>query len=526
MLKLGRWIYFVSCVVLSLSLLVSCRSSIDKNVIRFGLDSMPVKLDPREATDATSYRINRLIYSSLVDFDESSKFIPGIASWKQVSSTHYSFTLLSDRDGFHDGQPLTPKDVKATYDWVLDAKNASPHRQSLSVIQKIEIKSDDVVDFILSNPDPLFPAYLVIGIMPEKLISQGHDFNQTPIGSGPFSYISKPDPNLLQLKRVRDQRVFEFLRIASPEVRVMKLLRGEIDILQNGVMPELKRFLAKNQNVKVSYLDGSDFAYLGFNLQDKVVGQHKVRQAIAYAIDRDAIIEHLYGGKEKLATTFFPAEHWFGNPEIKPLKHNRDLAISLLQELGYSAEKPLNISYKTSTNPFRIRVATVIQDQLRRVGVNMSIQSYDWGTFYGDIKAGRFQMFSLKWVGIKTPDIFDYVFHSKNIPPAGANRGRYMSEKVDGLIDSIKTYESLDDRIGVFREIQQQVFDDLPYIPLWYEGHFAATTNDLKGYQLASDGNYDSLAAVERMTAERMTAERVTAERVTDERLANKGGEN
>ncbi len=521
MSKLGRWIYFVSCVVLSLSLLVSCRSSIDKSIIRFGLDSMPVKLDPREATDATSYRINRLIYSSLVDFDESSKFIPGIASWEHVSLTHYRFTLSSERHSFHDGQPLNAIDVKATYDWVLDPRNASPHRQSLSIIEKISTDGANVIDFFLSDPDPLFPAYLVIGIMPEELISKGHDFNQDPVGSGPFSYISKPDPNLLRLKRVRDQRMFEFIRIASPEVRVMKLLRGEIDILQNGVMPELKRFLAKDKNVKVSYLDGSDFAYLGFNLQDKVVGQHKVRQAIAYAIDREAIIEHLYGGKEKLATTFFPAEHWFGNPDIKPFKHNRDLAISLLQELGFGPENPLNISYKTSTNPFRIRVATVIQDQLRHVGINMSIQSYDWGTFYGDIKAGRFQMFSLKWVGIKTPDIFDYVFHSKNIPPTGANRGRYMSEKVDDLIDSIKSYESLDDRIEVFREIQQQVFDDLPYVPLWYEGHFAATTDDLSGYQLAADGSYDSLASVERTIVDKTIVKRVVAEK-----LAVKKGDN
>lgn len=476
-----------------------CRSNIDKNIIRFGLDSMPVKLDPREATDATSYRINRLLYSALIDFDKSSMFIPGLASWQIISPKHYRFVLNKDRAKFHNGDILTGHDVKATYDWVLDKKNGSPHRQTLSLIDNIQAVDDDTVDFYLNNPDPLFPAYLVIGIMPHKLIAAGYDFNANPVGSGTFKYVARPDPNLLLLKRIRDNKVFEFIRIPSPEVRVMKLMRGEIDILQNGLMPELKRFLAKKGRAKVSYLHGSDFAYLGFNIEDKVVGQKKVRQAVAYAIDRESILKNLYGGQEKLATTFFPAEHWLGNPAIKPIQYDPQKAKKILKELGYSIDKPLHLSYKTSTNPFRIRVATVIQDQLRRVGIDMSIQSYDWGTFYGDIKAGRFQMYSLKWVGIKTPDIFEYVFHSKSIPPAGANRGRYRNDQVDTLIDSVKKYELLDERLEVFRQIQQQVFDDMPYVPLWYEGHFAATTNDLTGYQLTSDGNYDSLNYVERV---------------------------
>lgn len=493
-----EWTSAVLIFVLLISILSGCRSNIDKSTIRFGLDSMPVKLDPREATDATSYRINQLIYATLVDFDKSAKFIPGLATWKVVSPNHYRFTLNKDRADFHNGEKLTAQDVKATYDWILDKSNGSAHRQTLSIIQSIKTVDTDNIDFYLSNPDPLFPAYLVIGIMPHKLIAAGYDFNSSPIGSGTFRYISRPDPNMLQLERIRDKQPFEFIRIPSPEVRVMKLMRGEIDILQNGLMPELKRFLSENGRAKVSYLEGSDFAYLGFNIEDDVVGQKKVRQAIAYAIDRKTILDNLYGGQEKLATTFFPAEHWLGNPQITPIKYDPQRSQQILKELGYSVDNPLHISYKTSTNPFRIRVATVIQDQLRRIGIDMSIQSYDWGTFYGDIKAGRFQAYSLKWVGIKTPDIFEYVFHSKSIPPAGANRGRYKNQKVDQLIDSAKTFDSLDERLEAFRKIQQLVFDDLPYVPLWYEGHFAATTNDLIGYQLATDGNYDSLNYVVR----------------------------
>jgi len=89
-----------------------------------------------------------------------------------------------------------------------------------------------------------------------------------------------------------------------------------------------------------------------------------------------------------------------------------------------------------SFDPFRIRLATILQQQLAEAGIQVTVSSYDWGTFFGDIKAGRFQLYSLAWVGIKSPDIFRYAFHSDALPPAGANRGRFSDVQVDHLIDA------------------------------------------------------------------------------------------
>lgn len=470
-----------------------------RDAIIFGAENMPNNMDPRYATDAMSYRVGRLIYSSLVDFDDSARFVPGIASWKEISQTKYRFSLDSEYF-FHNGKRVSSKDIKATYDSILDEKNKSPHRSSVSLIDKIIVIDDDTLDFELSHPDPFFPGYLIVGILPKKLIEEGFDFNENPIGSGPFKFHGRHGVDQFSIERIRDSQVFDFIRVVAPEVRAMKLIRGEIDILQNGMSPELKRYLKGRDEVSIKHSGGTDFAYIGFNLEDEKTSDIRIRQAVAYAIDRDAIIKHVFGGHEKKATAFFPGDHWLGNPNLIPYEYSPEKSKKILKDLGYDKNNPLKLTYKTSTNPFRIRVAAVFQSQLSEVGIDVDIKSYDWGTFYGDIKSGRFQMYSLKWVGIKSPDIFEYVFYSNKIPPDGANRGRYNNKEVDILIDEAKVENSLEGRLDKYRAIQQIIFDELPYVPLWYEGNFFAVNKNIRGYRLSSDGNYDGLINVERIS--------------------------
>ncbi len=165
---------------------------------------------------------------------------------------------------------------------------------------------------------------------------------------------------------------------------------------------------------------------------------------------------------------------------------------------GYTSEHPLQLSYKTSTDPVRVRIATVIQQQLHDVGIDMKLQSFDWGTFYGDIKAGHFQMYSLAWVGIKTPDIFRYAFHSTSLPPEGANRGHLSSPEIDALIATAEQGTTLEEQALAYRQVQASLLQQLAYIPLWYEDHVFAARQDISGYRLSHDGNYDALREVSR----------------------------
>ena len=467
-------------------------------MLRFGLASAPVTLDPRFATDATSTRINRLLYARLVDFDARLMPAPALADWQRLSPIHYRFRLGEQGRQFHDGSRLTAHDVKATYDFILDPANASPHRASLTLIASIEVIDDDTLDFHLSRADVLFPAYLVIGILPAQQMAAGHVFSRQPLGSGPFRFRAWPDAGHLQLQRVRDGQALTFVRVADPTVRVLKLLRGEVDLLQNDLSPELVNYLRDKPGVSVQRARGSNFTYLGFNLDDPQLSDPAVRRAIAQAIDREAIVRYVMGGAARLASALLPPDHWAGNPELPLIAYDPEAACAALREAGFSAAHPLRLSYKTSTDPFRVRLATVLQSQLHEVGIEVDLRSYDWGTFYGDIKAGNFQMYSLSWVGIKTPDIFRYVFHSDAVPPNGANRGRFRDARSDALIEQAAAAPTLDEQAALYRELQARLLELLPYVPLWYEDHVYAAREGIEGYTLSLDGNYDGLISVRR----------------------------
>jgi peptide/nickel transport system substrate-binding protein len=433
-----------------------------------------------------------------VEFDDASRPVPGIARWQQLSPMRYRFELGDDGRTFSDGSRLSAVDVAATYGSIIASDSASPHRALLSVIEAIEVLDPDRLEFLLRTPDPQFPAYLGIGILPARLIASGHAFQRDPVGSGPFRLVQWPGPGRLVLERRRDGQRIAFVTVKDPNVRVMKLLRGEVQMLQNDLPPELIDFLRRRDGIRVQTAPGINFSYLGFNLDDPATGDWRVRRAIAHAVDRDAIVRHLFQGGGRLAEALLPPEHWAGAPGLRPPGHDPARARALLAAAGYGPGRPLRLYLKTSSDPFRLRLATVLQAQLRDAGIDVRVQSYDWGTFFGDIKAGRFQLYGLTWVGIRTPDIFRYAFHSDALPPDGANRGRYRSAVADRLIDTARAEPSEQARADLYRALQTVLHHDLPYVPLWYEDQVFAARAGVIDYRLAADGNYDGLRQVVR----------------------------
>jgi peptide/nickel transport system substrate-binding protein len=483
--------------LLCLLALTACTPTPDP-AIRFGLASAPANLDPRFATDATSERINRLLYQRLVDFDDQARPVPALARWEQLEPTRWRFHLRKPRPPFHDGTPLTAADVAATFRSMLAPGSLSPQAGTLHVIRAIRVIDDDTLDFELVHPDALFPGYLAIGIVPARAIASGRPLQERPDGSGPFRFTAWPDPGRVILTRIADGQRFEFLRVPDPTVRTLKLLRGELDLVQNDLPAELVDYLGRQPGVRLLRAHGNNFAYLGFNLQDPATADLRVRQAIAHAIDRAAIVKYVLGGAARLASALLPPEHWAGNPALHGPAYDPAAARRLLQAAGYDRRHPLELDYKTSTDPVRVRIATILQQQLAQVGIRMKLNSYDWGTFFGDIKAGRFQLYSLMWVGIKTPDIFRYAFDSHSVPPDGANRGHYADAASDRLIELAGQADSLQKQAALYRQLQARLLEQLPCVPLWYEDHVAVLRASISGYRLSADGNFDGLARVHR----------------------------
>ncbi len=472
------------------ALLAACQKpTTTSSEINFAIAQMPLNCDPRYATDAASERVNRLIYQPLVDFDAASKPAWILGRSDAGSDTTYRFSLIKNRATFHNGAALTAADVKATYDSFLSDSpfylKDSPHTAEFANVNSIKIVDKNTVLFQLKQSDTHFVEKLIIGILPKSLIEKNHDFSHNPIGSGPLSFVSWH--NKLTLKRVKDGQLISLQEVKDPTVRVLKLLRGEVDLLQGDLPPELVKHLQSQPTVMVKTSMGANFSYLGLNMQDPLLGNIKVRQAIAYAINRQAIIDKVMVKNSRMADQILPPEHYTNveNTNLNAHDYNPELSKKLLIEAGIKL--PLKLVYKTSTDAQRVRFATIMQAQMAAAGIDLEIRSLDWGTFFADVKQGNFQLFGLTWVGIKTPEIYAKAFGSQNFPPNGFNRGHFTDAQLDQLL-------AKEDWPAATARIHAQ----LPYIPLWYEGQFAAMAKSINYYNPKPDGNWDDLAIIER----------------------------
>jgi peptide/nickel transport system substrate-binding protein len=238
------------------------------------------------------------------------------------------------------------------------------------------------------------------------------------------------------------------------------------------------------------------------NLRDPRLADRRVRRALAHAIDRAAIIRTLLGGLAVEAAGLLPPAHWAHEPSAARYAHDPARARALLDEAGLvdpDGGGPLprtSLTFKTSQNELSRRIAEVLQQQLAEVGIEMTIRSYEWGTFYADIKSGNFELYTLSWVGIVDPDIYYDVFHSASAPPAGSNRGGYANPALDRLLERGRRTMDPDARRTIYREVQRIIADDLPYVSLWYPMNVVVLTRRVDGFVPSPSGDWSSLASV------------------------------
>lgn len=466
--------------------------------IRMGVPDVSPHLDPRFATDAFSMRICRLIYPALVDFDQSSLPTPWLANhWVWKSPTQLWIGLKSDIS-FHHGKCLQPEDVVATYRSILDNRTASPLKGSLRHLVSIEAQENGVL-FTWQKADQLALFRLTAPILPADLLAQQHDFHHAPIGTGSCRFVRLTDQHL-QLQR-SDESLLSFIGVKDATVRLLKVVRGELDIVQNDLSPELIQHARSRNQLSVQSRLGSSFSYLGINFKDPHLAKHEVRLAIASAIDRQKLVTTLLHQLATPSDGLFTPDHWCGLPtDTLGIGFNPDHARQLLAQAGYTTQNPLRLTFKTSTDSTRLRLATVYQDMLKAVGIELTVASQDFGSFYHDIRQGHFQLYGLSWVGVKSPEIFEYAFASYSTPPTGANRGFYHDAQTDQLIDQALAETQLPNMADKYRQLQKHLLHQLPMIPLWHDHQVVVARQSAKGYLLAEDGRYDGLLQVSKTT--------------------------
>lgn len=469
-----------------------------------GFETAPTTLDPRYATDEKSSLIGDLLYHGLTRLDEHGRRVPDLAeSWLAPEPTRYVFHLRTDFI-FHDGSPVTARDVKATYESVLDPDSASPKRESLTAIQRIDTPNDHEVVFTLREPFAPFLDSTGLGILPAGALATTS--RNVTIGCGPFRllrFVRDSEIVLAPVERHPDGKPrlsgLVFKIVPDDTVRALELSRGTLHLVQNAVDPDTLRWLRRFEHLSIVAVPGTTFHYLGLNLRDPHLGIRNVRQAIAHAVDREVIIEHLLKGYAVPATGLLSPEHWAYAAHVATYTYDPERARALLDAAGFPDPDgfgPLprfRLVYKGSTLQVRRRFAEVLQEQLARVGIALELRTYEWGTLYADIRRGNFQIYALAWVGVSDPDIYYSLFHRSMMPPRGNNRGGYVDPIVDRLAERGRRTLDPESRRQAYVTLQQRVAESLPIIPLWWTPTVVVQSRRLHGFVPQAHGSLGSL---------------------------------
>ncbi len=481
----------------------------NKQTVNIAWDNFPRSFDPRYANDANSQYLENLVHCPLIDFSHSGETKNNLAKSLRWLSPKVLEVKVHDYFRFSDGSKVGLADVLATYEFFMKKNMIRPSPRSLAFqnVKSINLVDDKII-FELHNIDAAFQTNLVVGILPEAIARGGEIQDPLKIKScGPF-VLKSITLNNISLTRNPYYQSFEPLKLSHSDVKIKvvkdettrfaKLQKGEVDIVQNGVSLEKVSSLASNSNLKLLRGEGLKTTYVGFNLEDKILRDKKVRKAIGLAINKEAINKYILKGLALPATTMVTPSSPYYNKNQDYIKFDRKVANKMLDESGYkikSGEKyRFQLSYKTTKNDTRYAIAKAIQGDLYKVGIKLDIQTLEWGRFKSDVEKGLVQLWGLSWVGFKDPDIYRYVFSSKSFPPLGGNRGRYKNLELDRLLEKGKETVDLSERKLIYAKVQEIIEDDMPYIFLFHEDNYALVRKDIKNFTLYADGRYASLA--------------------------------
>lgn len=473
--------------------------------LRIALESFPTNLDPRLATDAYSYDLIETLYNGLVRPAGTGGFEPDLAeSLTQPDPRTFEITL---KEGvhFHDGSTLSASDVLCTYRSVMDPLGDSPVRASFDPVQGIEVMDALHLRIRLREPIAAFRDAMTLPILPCALIRADHDFREAPVGTGFLKFVKSQPPSYIDLEPNEDYfrgktrlPAVRFRKVPNPTTRVLSLMHGDIDLSMNNVSALYVDYLRKEKNLAIQTTPGTNFTYVGFNLKDPILKDVRVRRAIAYGIDREELVKYRKRGLADLAHAILPHGHWAELKDGPRYEYDPEKARARLDEAGYpepdGGGPRLKLLYKTSQNKDALRNIEVMRQRLSQIGIEIEIQSYEWGTFFDQIKRGDFQLYSLSWIGVTDPDFYYSVFHSDQTPEnGGRNRGRYSNPEVDRLFEQARTQMDQEKRAALYRQAQRILAEDLPYLPLWHERNVAIVSNRVGGFTLDTLASFRAL---------------------------------
>ena len=509
-------------LVLLISVLLvppACRRHNDTFVIALGDNVRTIDPIGSPSVDAASERVRTLIFNSLVKKNEKFDYTGELAAdpiKRSDDGITYTFTL---RDGvkFHDGKTLTSEDVKYTLDLVFKsdfAKSASFYEGTgadrHSYIKSVEAPDAKTVVVTLIKPWVGLLSNLVpVAIIPKD----SYESQKThPLGSGPFKFVRFDNS-----QQVCDLEAFADYWEGAPklpaiQVRVISemnslqsnLLSGVVDIapMPTSLSPDAIKGLEKNPNLQVKVFPGSNVVLLTINTASAPLDNAKVRQALAYAINRENMIKNLLLDLGKIAHSILPEESWAYSTG-QTYSYDPAKAKQLLDEAGFRDpdgdgpkmrfDKPIIFKLSGASVAGR-QYAGVIQNDLKEVGIPVEIQTPEQNTLFDELRRGNFQMAYSQWVGgNQDPIFYKDLFATSEIPTQtrpSRNRSRYSNPELDKLLDeAVNTFDRTRGR-ELYVKIQDIVSHDVPVLTLWYQSNVVIAKKNVQNIQVNASGDW------------------------------------
>ncbi|HEX8136518.1 MAG TPA: ABC transporter substrate-binding protein [Pyrinomonadaceae bacterium] len=498
--------------------LPGCRSRSGAFVI--ALSDNIATLDPIGAStvDAASERVRVLMFNSLVRKNEKFEYVPELASEVKPSEDGltYTFTL---RDGvtFHDGKALTSADAKYTLDTLLassSGKAASFFEGTASSRQPFitGVEAPDARTLVIRLRKPWLS--LLSNLVPIAIIPQGSAATQQahPVGSGPFKFVRFDtaqqvldlEANTGYWEGAPQIKLLRVRVIADANALQAELRTGRVHLapLPTNLTPDALKSLGQDANLKVEQFPGANIVHITFNTESAPLDKAAVRQAISYAIDRESIIRELLLGQASIAHSILPEESWAYTPGQK-YNYDPERARKLLDEAGFrdpdgdgpQMRFPQPIAFKISSSSGAARqYSGVIQNQLKQVGIPVSIDTVESNTLRDQQLKGNYQMTTGSWVGGNQDPIFlKDLFSSSSIPVAdrvGFNRSRYRNTEVDPILQEAIDTADREKARSLYKRAWETISRDVPMLPMWYPANMVVARKNVGNIKIDASGDW------------------------------------
>jgi peptide/nickel transport system substrate-binding protein len=468
------------------------------------------RLTPNTVSDAVSNRIIGFMFDALVSTDKQNQIIPSVAtSWKiENNNKRYTFNMRKDVK-WHDGKPLTAHDVVFSFDMYLHKDSINPYKGSINMIDKVTAKDNYTVVFDLKDPSPLFLYTVGQAIIPKHKFPNGvksfndSSFHRKPMGSGPYKFkewktaqriVVEANKNYWDGRPYMDTITMKILPDAN--VEVVNLLKGQVDFVES-IDAKVVGQVTKNKNLKVVKYDTGRYDYIGLNVEDPKFSDMRVRQALQYGLNRQAIVDRIMLKNGVVASgPIHPLEAPY-NKSVKPYPYDVKKANQLLDAAGWKMgnsgyrEKDgkvfeIELAYNNG-NKIRENIAKVAQQDWKKIGVKVTPRSWDFSIELEKIDAGEIDAYVMAWSLGTNPDKYG-LWHSSQIPnppKAGNNNQRIKDARVDQIMEAFRKEPNAAKRNALYQELHK-ILNDKAY-SLWthHPKGFAGMNKDLAGVEFS-----------------------------------------